>query len=646
MTFQSFAIYDLRSGLNLAQEPWKSPADSFTVLDNFMLRRGLLRKRNGMSVYGQQGERQSETIHPNPSPAHQTGTLTHTPVIPRSIIITSGTKTAYDDGEGSIVGDVAAVGGAVVNTINYTTGVYNFDFNAAPGAFITTAVYHTVLVEDTRGIIEFNRYVGSNHLLTFQTKRMSKYNTTYESFENIASFGGDYELWDSTNLVWTLAYNDNLWITDKTVYNAGGGFPVNGIRYYDGSVIRDPIADDGSLFYGAGANDYYVSAAMIFSIEDRIFMLDVKEGAAATHYPQRVIWCWKGNPTAVTAWRRDMAGHGGYVDAPTNENIISLAVLGNMPIVGFEHSVWALDYVGDPNEPVKWRRISGSKDVSATFSAMEYTDAVAFLGGKGLVATNGSLCDNFDKVIPDFIYNVDLDNISKVCAGKADDYDQAWLAYPTMPDSSTNNSVLVYNYEDKAFSKYDLECFCFGTWISSSDLTFADYHGITVAEMAGIRWGSSSMQAGYPLLLTGGGSGYIYNINDDEANTDVTDWDGTTSNIDFELQTGRLNPFIEKGYEVLLQQVGFFVTKLTSGQFSVDFYVDEDLEPIWTSTIDCSTGTGDKMWVFADAVISGEFIKMRIYLSDAQKADVDIPLQQLEIHGMLLWMKQGARIKQ
>jgi len=70
-------------------------------------------------------------------------------------------------------------------------------------------------------------------------------------------------------------------------------------------------------------------------------------------------------------------------------------LFGEIPIVGFEHSIWALDYIGDPNLPFTWRRIAGFKDVSSTYSGIEYVSSAAFLGGKGLIATNGSSCDNF-----------------------------------------------------------------------------------------------------------------------------------------------------------------------------------------------------------------------------------------------------------
>jgi len=65
----------------------------------------------------------------------------------------------------------------------------------------------------------------------------------------------------------------------------------------------------------------------------------------------------------------------------------------------------------------------------------------------------------FDKIIPDFIYDVDIDNIDKCYAGRNDCLDQIWLAYPRAPNTASNNAVLVYNYEDMAFSKYDLPCF-------------------------------------------------------------------------------------------------------------------------------------------------------------------------------------------
>lgn len=58
-------------------------------------------------------------------------TLGYKPVIPRTLVITAGTQTARDDGNGNIVGDVGAPGGGVTNTVNYITGQLSVRFAAA-----------------------------------------------------------------------------------------------------------------------------------------------------------------------------------------------------------------------------------------------------------------------------------------------------------------------------------------------------------------------------------------------------------------------------------------------------------------------------------------------------------------------------------
>ena len=727
MTFLPFPIYDFRSGLNLSVEPFKTPQDSFNTLNNIMIRRGLLRKRNGQSVFGQTGKYYEEEGFSNKAGDEWTKTATNKPIIPHSVIVYdqgAGTQIAYDVYSESTY-PVGTFTGDATGTVNYTTGEISIEFaGALVGGLVVK--YHYDVDEDARCIKQFDRYSGGNLLVGFQQNRMSRWNPTYKYFENIpgtitsaafdtgdggknyghtltntplvrgsvvvtdsvgaqvltdnslGGFAGDgtgnvnyntgvisvaftanvgignavvvtyqcYNFWDSTNLVWTHAYNDKLWIADNTTYDTSGQTPQNGIRYFDGATIKDPIADDSSLRLDVAGAELIKGALIVFTSHERVVMLNTVEGASSTHYPQRAAWSWVGNPLNTDAWRRDTAGKGNYVDAPTNEEIVSFSFFGNIPIVGFENSVWALDYIGDPNLPFTWRRIAGFKDVSATFSGIEYVDSAAFLGGKGLIASNGSSCDNFDKIIPDFVYDIDIDNIGKAYSGRNDVLDQIWMSYPSAPNTSKNNSVLVFNYEDKSFSKYNLPAYCYGNWVESSDKTFADYSGSTIASLAGVKWGDRSMQAGYPVLLSGGTHGYIYACNDENANTDVTDWAGTSTMIDLLAISGRLNPFITKGVEVLIQQVGFFVTRLENAEFSVDFYVDEDIEPAYTAIIDCSEGEGDKTWVFADCVASGQFIKMRIYLSDAQKADSNIPLQQIEIHGFLFWMKPGAKIKQ
>lgn len=67
------------------------------------------------------------------------GTLTNFPIAPGSLVMTDGTYTIYDDGDGGFTGDI----GAGTNTINYTSGAYAVNFSASTGA--VTASYFTPL---------------------------------------------------------------------------------------------------------------------------------------------------------------------------------------------------------------------------------------------------------------------------------------------------------------------------------------------------------------------------------------------------------------------------------------------------------------------------------------------------------------------
>ena len=69
------------------------------------------------------------------------GTLANFPIAPGSLIMTDGTYTIYDDGNGGFTGDI----GAGTNTINYTSGAYAVNFSASTGA--VTASYFTPLTE-------------------------------------------------------------------------------------------------------------------------------------------------------------------------------------------------------------------------------------------------------------------------------------------------------------------------------------------------------------------------------------------------------------------------------------------------------------------------------------------------------------------
>ena len=81
--------------------------------------------------------------------AQFTGNIGYTPARPSTVIITDGAQQATDDGNGNLVGDVAAGGN---NTISYATGAYDVTFAANVGngdAVTATYEYNSEANEGT-----------------------------------------------------------------------------------------------------------------------------------------------------------------------------------------------------------------------------------------------------------------------------------------------------------------------------------------------------------------------------------------------------------------------------------------------------------------------------------------------------------------
>jgi len=645
MTYEAFGVFDFRTGIDLSMEPWKIPSEAYTDINNGYLRRGVLSKRLGQSVFGQLGKFSTGQSKASPSPIHQTGNSLFKPVIPRSLSFKTGAKVARDDGEGNITGDVAAVGGAVVNTIDYVTGAYNFDFDAAPGAVITTIAYHYEVDEDTRGIFNFKRYTGSDLLVGVQKKRISVWNPTYEYFANIPDAAGAYDHFNSTELASSHSFNDILWITTNEA--------SDNIWTYNGTIMIDQTTA-GNLKLDTAGTENIFTALHVFSWKERICLLNTVDGAGAgTRHGNRVIWSWAAaDPLSGTGFQWDIPGHGNYNDAWTSENIIDFAFLGNQPIIGFENSIWTLDYTSDPNLPFAWRQLPSVMQVSSTHGRLTYDNLITFVGGKGIVACNGNSTTIANAKIPDWAYSVDQTDISLCYSIRDDNLDQGLTAYPSIDTLFPNNQILVYNYEEKSYCYYTMNAKCFGYWQTNNDPTFDGFSGVAFDDLSSMNWGHSSLQAGFPMILSGWEKGYVYQINDYRINRDENNWleklelsGHSPQPYAFNWETGRLNPFINKGLKAVLGRIDILLSANDAAEFSIEFYSDMYVNSYMRKTVNCSTDEGlKKVWKSILVDNEANFHRLKYYLSKSQLLDPIKSNQQIKIHGVIYWMKPGGEI--
>jgi len=186
--YKAFPIAPFTKGMDKAQEPWLTPEEAFTDLENCYIDRGILKERGGVSKFGQLGVFEPEEQGFNPEGGNQyTVTLTNPTPILRSVKVydSGGPQVLYDDGNGVLSGDGTG-------TIEYT-GVDAGDIDVTfTGAIIgtTTVDYHyseTGTDRTVRGVHLWNKDNGDFELLAMDKRRLSTWDTTLEYFKNVPS---------------------------------------------------------------------------------------------------------------------------------------------------------------------------------------------------------------------------------------------------------------------------------------------------------------------------------------------------------------------------------------------------------------------------------------------------------------------------
>src|SRR5690606_26538519 len=172
--------------------------------------------------------------------------------------------------------------------------------------------------------------------------------------------------WDATNsdFFWSTNYRginpqDRLFFTTNFLNTT-----ANPMRYTDGSTWT-------TFAPAVSATNFLFQARILIPYFGRLLAFNVWEGpdvATSVNIFNRCRFSQLGSPVAADAWRSDQFGKGGFIDAPTNEQIISATFLNNTLIVFFEKTTWQLRYVGEYGLPFIWERIASDFGSESTFS--------------------------------------------------------------------------------------------------------------------------------------------------------------------------------------------------------------------------------------------------------------------------------------
>ncbi len=454
-------------------------------------------------------------------------------------IVLGGAITLTDQGDGTLTSVTPGNSG----TINYLTGaiVLTHTAGAAAAVVITYAYFPSFPVMGLR--LRELTTINREQTVAFDTKYA--YRFTSGQFEDLPST--TEVVWNGTNsdFFWTTNYFENsngdlFWATNFNTASTS-----DPIRYYDGTtwVTFAPTIN--------GANELHQCRAMV-PYKDRLLAFNTWEGAtmaAAVNYPQRLRFSQNGNPIDQTnGWLDDTIGRGGYIDAPTNEQIISVEFIKDVLIVKFEQSSWKVLYTGNEALPFIFQKINTELGAESTFSLVPFDRGVFSVGNVGITTDDSVNVIRIDEVAPQLVFNINNDNEGVKRVYGIRDFPNE-LVYWTFPNSAQNptypNKVLVYNYVNQTYAIFNDSFTCYGYFQRANDVTWATLPYTSWSDWND-PWNSGIIQSDFPDVVAGNQQGYVLTLNQGSFNEASLSIAGVTPGTpveltvnDHNLQTGQ-----------------------------------------------------------------------------------------------------------
>ena len=753
MAYDRFLIAPLNTGLETDLSAWMIPDDAFTELNNAYVFRGRVRKRFGSTLTG--------TSHLNSRLKILAGTTTNA----GDLVLTLPNKVPgliFKVGQmfsiGAEIYTVSVLGlPAVMTTSNGTAIIHRFntttgELNIQGCALHNTPVYFYPS-EPVMGLTMYENGTLNNHTAyAFDTQFAYQYSGgQWTQFGPAATFQ-----WHSTNTQffwscnWEGATNDAFALfTTNFRYTLGApGATDDPIWYYNGTWNRfiNPIGiiNPNNSPWGPKA---IKTARIILPFKNRLIMLNTVESdgtdSGGGHdnnvlYPNRCRYSHAASPLATTAWWEpnvtsgiNYATGGGYIDAPTMEEIVSAQFIKDRLIVYFERSTWELAYTGNQVLPFVWQKLNTELGVEATFSVVPFDKVVLGIGTTGIQACNGSNVERIDEKIPDKVFDLvhKSDAVKRICGIRDYKTEMVYWAAPMNSADSANmypDKVLVYNYKNNSWAFNDDSFTAFGyfeqqdgrTWQTTPDpwrkCEFAWGSGVNRAQFRSIIAGNQQgwilkidpdMNANAPSLYittiatplntvltivdnnlsvgdfikvenTGLAAidGNIYEItyinpaNTNELTIGPTNFagiyagGGTVSRVSrIDILSKQWNPYIKEGRNFYLAKIDFCTLKTSNGEITVDYFPSSTSISLQQEALASNSNLGtnvletswyplvpleefqERTWHPVYFQGEGEFIQLRMYLSNDQIVDPDISESAFELEGLILYCMPTAQ---
>ena len=515
-------------GLTQDRKPALLANEAYSELTNAYVFRERTKKRDGEVPMGRLSRVFSAQSIGNSSASPWTFNLytklsitpeTYALVAPGSVTITIATLATpfVDQGNGTLTNATGGNSG----TINYLTGSVTLTTTVGAGHATTVSMtYYPGL--PVMGILKRDvSTTGIDSTVFFDTKYAYQYVSGFQ--ELVAG-----TTWTGTNVdfFWAANYqgatpNLRYFFTTNNNINIVGA-TYDPMRYYNNSVWTNlqPLVTSANTLW---------QALILIPYYGRLLALNTWEGPTASTYTGAVNYFARcrfsqlGDPTDQTnGWRSDVFGRGGFIDAPTNESIVSAAFFRNTLIVFFEYSTWQLRYIGEYGLPFIWERISSDFGSVCTYSSIVFDQGVMGVSDRGVIQAAANGVSRLDEQIPEQVFSFEIQNEAPNFVHGVRDFEKElvyWNYLDTANASTTQsypNTVLLFNYRNNTWAKFRDTITCFGTSQFQFGIT---WDSLTTFWESNVSWDNVDDQQYVDYVTSGTQHGFINIYQNPDAET-------------------------------------------------------------------------------------------------------------------------------
>lgn len=533
--YEPLKICGNATGLVQSRENFLLPNDAYPVLINSYVWREQLKRKDGWQGLSRLQRIFSAASLGNSGDSPWSFNLftllsiteTNAQINPGSVvIIIGGSITFTDNGDGAFTSATPGNSG----TINYQTGDVVLTTTASGGTATTVTLgYFPGL--PVMGIRQYDLPTTNQQgTIAFDTTYAYQYGSGMwsEWITGTTWTGNDINFFWSTNY-WNTSGSRLFWVTNFNYVPSPG--PGDPIRYSNGIAWTDFIP----TLNGSGESTNYLQQCLcILPYRNRLLVFNTVEGTSNTFplsnytlYPQRIRWSGITDPTVQsTAWLDDIRGAGGFIDIPTNENIVSVGSVRDNIIIYCSRSTWQLRYTGQSIAPFQLERVNPELGAEGTFSTIQFDWTFVGIGDKGIVECDSFKSTRIDVKIPDLVFSFD-DNFEGTEISSGTERIQAvrnfvkrlaYWTYVSQDDYNYQaiypNRRLVYNYENDSWAIFTDSITALGTFNSSGNRVWGTSF-VTWGE-ADFTWGFN--QGTTPSICAGNQQGFMFLLDQQVSN--------------------------------------------------------------------------------------------------------------------------------